>query len=145
MGHPILSRILRKTVLAAFTLPKGAKLNADDFPKTAVPDLQRNISNSGHRKNLKGILLHLGNSPAQNSRGSVGVVEKLLTQRMTDPVSSPDLSPSDFLLFGMAKLLFKGNTASDLNELLSLITHCFNGIGEETLPNTLRNRRKRFH
>jgi hypothetical protein len=94
MGHPILSRILRKTdVEAAFTLPKGAKLKTDDFTKTAVPDLQRNTRNSGHRKTLKGILLHLGNSPAQNSRGSVEVVEKFLTQRRTGPVSSPGFAP----------------------------------------------------
>jgi hypothetical protein len=44
----------------------------------------------------------------------------------------------------MPKLLFKGNTTSDRNELFSLITHYFNGIGEETLPNPLRNRRKRL-
>jgi hypothetical protein len=109
-----------------------------------VPDFQRNISDSGQRKTLKEILLHLGNSRAHNSRGSVEVVEKPLTQRMTDPVSSPDFAPSDFVLFGKPKLVFKGNTVSDLNELLSLIIHCFNGIGEEILPNISRNWRKRF-
>jgi hypothetical protein len=60
-----------------FALPKGAKCNTDNSAKAVVPDLQTNICNSGRRKTVKAISLHLDKAAAQNSRRSAEGIEKL--------------------------------------------------------------------
>jgi hypothetical protein len=125
-------------------LPKSSKDNTDYFTKTVVLDLQTNICNTGRRKMLKGSLLDLDNAPAHDYRGSVEVIEKTLAHRAPHPAYSSDLAISNFFLFGILKELFKGNTGSDRNEFLSLITEFSNGIYEETWPNVFRNWIKRL-
>jgi hypothetical protein len=67
-------------------------------------------------KNIEGysILLHLDNAPGDNSRLSSEMIESTKAQRVTHPFynpnqTRPDLTPSDFFLFGYLKESIAGH------------------------------------
>jgi hypothetical protein len=113
------------------------------LPKQLFPICKQICATPGAEM-LKGNLLDLDNAPAHDYRGLVEVIEKTLAHRVPHPAYSPDLAVSNFFLFGILKESFKGNTSSDRNEFLSLITEFSNGIDEKTLPNEFRNWTKRL-
>jgi hypothetical protein len=80
----------------------------------------KQISATATTNVLKGILLHLVNSAPFDSGRSVEVIQNRLAHRVDHPAYSLDLAPSEFLLLGMPKILFKGRVSSDRNKFLSL-------------------------
>jgi histone-lysine N-methyltransferase SETMAR len=80
-------------------LTKSMKDNSQDFCQHVIPDMKQNICSSSRRKTMKGILWHLENVSAHNSRPSSEMIESGRVQRVPHLSYSPDLAPSDFFLF----------------------------------------------
>jgi hypothetical protein len=63
-------------------LIKGMKNNSQYFCQNVILDNQQSICSSSPRKTLKGILLHLDNARAHNSRLSSEKIESAKAQRV---------------------------------------------------------------
>jgi hypothetical protein len=82
---------------------KSMKYNTTFFVESVVPDLVEHVYQESQRKALRGIMVRLNNARLHNSRKSKAALTATKVRRIPAPVYSPDLSPSDFFLFGMLK------------------------------------------
>jgi hypothetical protein len=76
--------------LLALTNGMEYKYNSQSFCQHVILDIQQSICSSIRRKPLKGILWHLDNAPAHNSRLSSDKIESAKAQRVPHPPYSPD-------------------------------------------------------
>jgi hypothetical protein len=79
------------------------KYDAIFFVKSVVPDLVECVCQKSRQKTLRGIMVHRDNARPHNSKKSESGLTARKTRRIPAPASSPDLSPSDFFLFGILK------------------------------------------
>jgi hypothetical protein len=94
-------------------LPAGVRCDTEFFCASVLLDIQRNLCDGKHRKTLRGIYLHLGNTPAHNAKRSRQEIARTKASRVVHPACSPDATPSDFFLFGHLKgemAVFKANS-----------------------------------
>jgi hypothetical protein len=83
--------------------PKGMEYNTTFIVESGVPDLVERVCQESRRKKPRGITVHLNNTRLHNSRKSEAALTAKKARRISAPACSPDLSPSEFLLFGMLK------------------------------------------
>jgi histone-lysine N-methyltransferase SETMAR len=81
-------------------IPKRESDNSSFFCFVVVPSLVEDICSGSRRRSLKGFYVHLDNARPHNSRKSNDCLQGTKARRMPQPAYSPDLTPSDFFLFG---------------------------------------------
>jgi hypothetical protein len=89
-------------------LPKGMKYSTTFFVESVIPDLAEHICQESRRKTFRGIVVHLDNARLHNSRKSETALPAAKVRRTPVQAYSPDLSPSNFFLFGMLKEQMSG-------------------------------------
>jgi hypothetical protein len=92
---------------SVLTLAKDMKCISQYFCQHLILDIQQHNCPSSHKMTLKGILLHLRNAPAPNSRLSSEKIESAKAQRVPHPSHDPDPTPIDFFLFDYLKENFR--------------------------------------
>jgi hypothetical protein len=78
-------------------------------------------------------MIHLDNASPHNSRRCQECLEAHRVTRLQHPPYSPDLSPSDFFLFGYLKERLTDFDRKSLEDLKYAITSLFNETNKETL------------
>jgi hypothetical protein len=141
----LISIIWRGTgVKSLLSVPKGLKYNATFFVESAVPDLFKHGREEGRRKMLRGIMVHLDNARPHYSRKSNEALRPIKARRIPAPAYSPDLSPSDFFVFGMLKERLSGSSYSSPDELISAIGEVIASIPRDELVRVYENWIKRL-
>jgi histone-lysine N-methyltransferase SETMAR len=79
---------------------KGESYNSSFFCSVIVPSLVEDICSGSRRRSLKGFYVDLDNARPHNSRQSNDCLQSTKARRMPQLAYSPDLTPSDFFLFG---------------------------------------------
>jgi hypothetical protein len=95
--------------------------------------LIQNMTSNSRRKTLKFFFIHLDNARPHNSKQSQECIQASKAKRLPHPVSSPDLAPSDFFIFGYLKEKLTAFHCTTRDELKSAIITIFNEIDTETL------------
>jgi hypothetical protein len=95
------------------------KYNTAFFAKSVVSDLVEHVCQESPGKTVRGIMIHLYNARPHNSRKSEAALTATTARRIPAPAYSPDLSPSDFLVFGILKERMSGTSYSSPDELIS--------------------------
>jgi hypothetical protein len=84
-------------------LPPGASVNATWFiEQNLAPLLDASFPN-GPDPTQRKLVVHVDNASAHNARVTQNFFEHSLLKRLPHPLYSPDISPSDFYLFGKVK------------------------------------------
>jgi hypothetical protein len=109
-------------IQSLLSVPKGAKYNAIFFIESVVPDLVEQVCQERRRKTLRGIIVHLDNARPHNSRKSETALTATKPRRIPATAYSPDLSPSNFFLFGMLKERMSGTLYNSPDELIFAIS-----------------------
>jgi hypothetical protein len=118
----LISMIWRSTVIKNLLyVPKGMKYNTTFFVELVVPDLVEQVCSESRRKMLRGTVSHLDNARLHNSRENKAALIATKARRIPAPAYNPDLSPSDFFLFGMLKERMSGALYSSPDNLISAI------------------------
>jgi hypothetical protein len=91
-------------------VPTGMKYNTTFFIESVAPDLVEDVYQESRQKTLRGITVHLDNARLHNSRQSEAALLATKSRRIPSRAYSPDLSPSDFFLFGLLKERISGNS-----------------------------------
>ena len=79
------------------------------------------------------IYLHLDNSRVHNSKCSKEKIESLGIFRAPQPAYSPDISPSDYFLFGYIKEKLKGQVFQSRDALFESINEILSTISKDML------------
>jgi hypothetical protein len=87
----------------------------------------------------KKLMVHVDNAPAHNSRTTRNFLEHNPLKRLPHPTDSPDISPSDFCLFGKVKRTLIGQNIPDETSLLDAVTEILNGISTDELQRVFRS------
>jgi hypothetical protein len=98
------------------------KYNTTFLVESVVPDLVEPLCQESRRKTFGGVMSHLDNARPHNSRKSQAALSVAKPRRIPAPTYSPDLSQSDFFLFGMLKERMLGTLYSSTDELISAIS-----------------------
>jgi hypothetical protein len=114
-------------------VPKGMKYNATFFIESVVPDLVEHVCQESRRKMLRGILVHMDNARPRNSGKSESALTATKARRITAPAYSPDLSSSDFFIFGMLKERISGTSYSSPDELNSATSELIASLPKDQL------------
>jgi transposase len=96
------------------------KYNITFFVESVVPDLVEHVCQESRRKTFRSSMAHLDNARPQNSRKSETALTATKARRIPAPAYTPDLSPSEFFLFGMLKERMSGISYSSPDELISV-------------------------
>jgi hypothetical protein len=135
----------RTTIKSLFHVPKGTKYNTTFFVESVVPDLVEHVCQESRRQTLRDIMIHLDNARPHNSRKSEAAVTATKARRIPDPASSPDLSPIDFLPFGMLKERMSGTSHSPPDKLISAISEVIASLPKKQLVTVYKNWMKRLN
>jgi hypothetical protein len=84
-------------------VPPGMKYHSSFCCDVVMPGLIQDITFNNRRKRLNLFFIHLDNARPHNSNKSEKCIQPSKAKRLPHPVSSPDLAPSDFFLFGYLK------------------------------------------
>jgi transposase len=82
---------------------------------------------------------HLGNARPHNRRKSEAALTATKASRFPAPAYSPDLSPSDFFLFGMLKERMSAASYSSPDELISTISELIALLLKDQLASVEKN------
>jgi hypothetical protein len=85
------------------------------------------------------LVVHIDNALGHNARVIQNFFEHNPLKRLPHPTSLPDLSPSDFYLFGKMKNALNGREISDEIDLLEVVTEILIGISHDELRAVFRN------
>jgi histone-lysine N-methyltransferase SETMAR len=109
-------------------LPRGENMNALIFCEMVVKPLATLASKLPSEDVMK---VHWDNASPHRAADTKELVEKSKLQLIPQPPYSPDLSPSDFFLFGYVKNQLKGKKSKNPEALLSEIKKIMTGITKE--------------
>jgi hypothetical protein len=84
-------------------------------------------------------MIHVDNGPAHNSRMTWNFFEHDQLKRLLHPPYLPDISPSDFYLFGKAKRALIGQYIPDEINLLDAVAEILSGISSDELQHVFRS------
>jgi hypothetical protein len=84
-------------------------------------------------------MAHLNNAQSHNSRKSEAALTAAKPRGIPAPDYSPDLSPSDFFLFGMFKERMSGTSYSSPDELISAISELIASLPKGQLVSVYTN------
>lgn len=107
--------------------------NSEYFIENVIKQLSNSLYPQGKKPQETSYVLHIDNARPHNSHKTTEFLVKCGFKRAPHPPYSPDISPSDFYLFGYLKNKLEGEEFEDPNELLSKIIEILNSISKETL------------
>jgi transposase len=87
----------------------------------------------------KQLMVHVDNATAHNSRMTRNFFEHNPLKKLPHPPYSPDISPSDFYLFGKVKRALVGQEIPDEVSLLHAVAEILNGISTDELQRVFRS------
>jgi hypothetical protein len=85
------------------------------------------------------LVIHIDNASAHNASVAQDFVEHNPLKRLPCPSYSPDISPSDFYLFGKMKNALIEGEVSDEIDLLEEVTEILSGISHDELQAIFRS------
>jgi hypothetical protein len=109
-------------------LPAGASFNAAWFIDQNLVPLVAKFFPRGRGPGERKLVLHIDNAPAHNAKMTQNFCEHNPLKRLVHPPYSPDISPSDFYLFGKVKEALIGQEIPDEVGLLDAVTEILGGI-----------------
>jgi hypothetical protein len=89
--------------------------------------------------NAEKLMLHIDNAPVHNPIMTRDFFEHNPQKRLPHPAYSPDISPSDFYLFGKVKGALIRQEIPDEISLLNAVTDILNGISTDKLQHIFRS------
>jgi hypothetical protein len=106
---------------------KGTACRTAFFIDGAMPSSIRNSTPPSRRKRLKGWrwVIPRDNARPHNSRSALEYIRVSKAERLPHLADSPDLTPSDFLLFGYIKGTMSDYHCESCEDLLNTITAIF--------------------
>jgi hypothetical protein len=116
------------------------KYNTTFFVESVVPDLIEHVCQESWRKTLRGMMVHLDNAQPHNKRNRKAAHTATKACRIPAPAYSPDLSLSDFFLFGMLKERMSGTAYSSPDEPISVRSELIASLPKDQLTYVYTNR-----
>jgi hypothetical protein len=120
-------------------LSPGASLNATWFIEQNLVRLLDAFFPNGPDPMQRKLVVHIANASAHNARVTQNFFEHNPLKRLPHPPYSPDISPSDFYLFGKMKNTLIGGEIFDEIDLLEVVTEILSGISHHELRAVFRN------
>jgi hypothetical protein len=128
----------QKTILTIFltsarllmleALTKGAKFNQDYFIDAIFPRLYNEKRRISRKEGFPAFSVHMDNSMCHNGNKISDKLAKGSIERASYLLYSPDISPSDFWLFGMLKHNMKDREFQSQQAILSAVAKMWNGL-----------------
>ena len=87
----------------------------------------------------RGVLLLHDNAPVHKSRLSMATIHECGFQLVNQPAFSPDLTPSDYFLFGNLKQHLRGTRFRDDSEVQSAVEEYFDAYDKNFFLNGLKH------
>jgi len=119
-------------------LPAGEKFTGD-YAAALVGRFDSAMRTVRGKTGARGMALHWDNARSHRSAKAVEAIREVGMIQMPHPPYSPDISPTDFFLFGEIKRQLKGKTFRDSNELLAGIAAITDSINRETREKVFEN------
>jgi hypothetical protein len=104
-------------------LPSDARFTQEYFINTILPDIVHERGQIFRRVHQGAVFVHMENSTCHLGRKVTGELKILRFDSVPNPPDSRDLSPCDFLLFGMLKQSVKDRVFQTIEEILYAIRH----------------------
>jgi len=120
-------------------LPDDESFNTPYFIQNILIPIHSKKMSIWSESNRRKIWLHLDNSRVHNSTASMKKTAELGFKRAPQPPFSPDISPTDFFLWGDIKEKLKGSKFEDKDELFEAITENAMKISRETKLNVFQH------
>jgi transposase len=117
----------RKLLIAEY-LAKGQKYNQDYFISDNLPELEREKMRYERRKQGRTFFVIMDHSKSHDGGKIQGKFDMKGFIRTPNPPYSPDLSPCDFWLFGMAKEKMKDREFHAVQEIRRGLTEICNDL-----------------
>jgi histone-lysine N-methyltransferase SETMAR len=106
-------------------LEKGQNMNAKLFQQIVIKPLAELASNLPKEEKM---IIHWDNASSHRASSSRDMVKESKLTLLPQPPYSPDVSPSDFFLFGYLKSQLKGKKSATPDELLEKVSSIVKGI-----------------
>jgi hypothetical protein len=119
-------------------LPKRFKFNARYYVTQILDFLSKWRRTQVGRAN-RNLTVHAENARPDTAKRTSRFMEQNSMQRAPHPGYSPDLTPSDFYLFGSVKQLMSGCQFADQNSFLQAVSDILVGIENITLESVFHN------
>jgi hypothetical protein len=100
---------------------------------SALPDIERSLCDGKRREALRGVYLHLNDTPIHSAKRSQKEIARTKATRDVHLDYSPDATSNHFFLFGYLKGEMGGFTVNSPANILSEIRWIFQKISKETL------------
>lgn len=120
-------------------LPENESFNSEYFIQNILIPISSEKTKIWSDSIRRKIWLHLDNSPIHNSKVSMEKTFELGFKRAPHPAFSPDISPTDFFLWGYVKDKLKGSRFNDADELFEAITEKIMEIPKELRLNVFNH------
>jgi hypothetical protein len=111
------------------------------FTDVVMPGLINNITSKCWGKTLKGWMIRMDNARPHNMRLSQECIDTSTAGRLPHPAYSPDITPSDFLLFGHIKM--SDYNSASRRDFLNTIADIFSQIDKAMLKCVFESRIER--
>ena len=126
-------------------MPQGQKFNSKYMCNTILSNLKTNYEVVRKNAKSKGTYLHMDNAKPHNSQMTKAFIQNLGMNRLPHPAYSPDISPSDFWLFGYLKEKLEGTSHTNENELKQTIVSILQKIPKSDIIKVYENWIERLH
>jgi histone-lysine N-methyltransferase SETMAR len=120
-------------------LPPRASFNASWFTDGNLVLLHEKFFPGWWSVGGSKLVVHIGNTPAHNSRMTQNLCGHNPLKRLPHPPYSPDIYPSDFYLFEKAKSALIGREVPDEIDLLTEVTETLSGMSDAELQRIFRS------
>ena len=118
-------------------LQKGKTINGEYYAKL-LRKLRQAIKSKRPGKLTKGVLLHQDNAAAHKSLVAMSAVHDCGFELIDHPPYSPDLAPSDYLLFPNLKKHLAGKRYESDDDVISAVEDFFEGQKENFYATGIR-------
>jgi hypothetical protein len=108
------------------------RYNTEFFCTFVLPNIERSLCDGKRKKRLRGIYLHLDDTPVRNAKRPPQEITQTKSNMVAHRARFPDGSPGDLFLFGHLKREMGGSTMSSAKDILSQILRIFERIPRET-------------
>jgi histone-lysine N-methyltransferase SETMAR len=114
-------------------LPSGSTFTSEYFVTSLLPDIESEISKTRPSLRLARTKLHWDNARPHTSSTTRYALDSKGVILLQTPPYSPDLSPSDFFLFGYLKGLMKGVQFTGSDEIVERVSEILGELRKDQL------------
>jgi transposase len=119
-------------------LPNGEKFTAQYFCDNIVPQIAEQRSSDARQKTGRKLVLHMDNAILHRAKLKKSCFKTLRIREADHPPYSPDLTPSDFYLFGKLKGQMAGSEFESTEDLFATIRQLTNAIWRQELESVFQ-------